>query len=30
MTINLEKIFDSMNHAFLVAAFEKYGFGVNL
>ena len=26
MTIDFEKTFDSMNHAFLIAAFKKYGF----
>ena len=29
MTINFEKAFDSMNHAFLIAALKKYGFGDN-
>ena len=26
---NFEKAFDSMNHAFLITAFKKYGFGDN-
>ena len=29
MTIDFEKAFDSMNHAFLTAALKKYGFGDN-
>ena len=29
MTIDFEKAFDSMNHAFLIAAPKKYGFGDN-
>ena len=29
MTIDFEKPFDSMNHAFLIAALKKYGFGHN-
>ena len=29
MTIDFEKGFDSMNHAFLIAALKKYGFGGN-
>ena len=29
MTIDFEKAFDSMNHAFLIAALKKYGFGDN-
>ena len=29
MTIDFEKAFDSMNHAFLVAALKKYSFGDN-
>ena len=29
MTINFEKAFDSMNHAFLTGALKKYGFGDN-
>ena len=30
MTIVFEKVFDSMNHAVLIAALKKYGFGDNL
>ena len=29
MTMEFEKTFGSMNHAFLVAALTKYGFGDN-
>ena len=29
MLIDFEKTFDSMNHAFLLAALKKYGFGDN-
>ena len=29
MTMEFENTFDSMNHAFLVAALTKYGFGDN-
>ena len=29
MAIDFEKAFDSMNHAFLIAALKKYGFGDN-
>ena len=29
MTIDFEKAFDFMNHAFLIAALKKYGFGDN-
>ena len=29
MTIDFEKVFDSMNHAFLIAALKKYSFGNN-
>ena len=29
MTTDFEKVFDSMNHAFLIAALKKYGFGNN-
>ena len=29
MIIDFEKAFDSMNHAFLIAALKKYGFGDN-
>ena len=29
MTIDSEKAFDSMNHAFLIATLKKYGFGDN-
>ena len=29
LTIDIEKAFDSVNHAFLISALEKYGFGKN-
>ena len=29
ITTDFEKAFDSMNHAFLIAALQKYGFGDN-
>lgn len=29
MTIDFDKAFDSMNHAFLIAALKIYGFGDN-
>ena len=29
MSIDFEKAFDSTNHAFLIAALKKYGFGDN-
>ena len=29
LTIDIEKAFDSVNHAFLISVLEKYGFGKN-